>query len=126
MSDLEKLFGLDTLPPPVDRSKQTLVDGSPVTPDHAEQGANGLQKAYVVLSEAERAKGFVRPVRNFYIHDRCGRLTRMHITLAETFARDPEFYTGTYCAHCQAHFPIGPEGEFSWSDREYDNDKVGT
>ena len=27
-----------------------------------------MQKAYVVLTEAERAKGFVRPVRRTYVH----------------------------------------------------------
>lgn len=29
---------------------------------------NGQQESYVVLSEEERAKGFVRPVRNSYVH----------------------------------------------------------
>lgn len=48
--------------------KTTLTDGSPVTPDHTELKPNGQQKGYVVLSEEERAKGFVRPVRNKYKH----------------------------------------------------------
>lgn len=48
--------------------KTTLTDGSPVTPDHRELKPNGQQKGYVVLSEEERAKGFVRPVRRTYIH----------------------------------------------------------
>lgn len=55
-------------PPPVDRSQRTLVDGSPVTPDHHELKPNGQQKDYVVLSAEERAKGFVRPVRQSYRH----------------------------------------------------------
>jgi hypothetical protein len=55
---------------PVDRSKTTLTDGSPVTDEHREiDPATGQQKGYVVLSEEERAKGFVRPVRRSYIHD---------------------------------------------------------
>ena len=29
---------------------------------------NGMQKCYLVLSEEERAKGFIRPVRRSYIH----------------------------------------------------------
>jgi len=29
---------------------------------------NGQNKAYLVLSEEEKAKGFIRPVRNSYIH----------------------------------------------------------
>jgi hypothetical protein len=49
--------------------KTTLVDGSPVTPDHREiDPATGMQRGYVVLSEEERAKGFVRPVRRSYRH----------------------------------------------------------
>lgn len=50
----------------------TLTDGSPVSDDHRETIETGpragQQKAYVVLSDAERAKGFVRPVRRSYIH----------------------------------------------------------
>lgn len=47
----------------------TLTDGSPVTPDHREiDPKTGRQKGYVVLSEAERAKGFILPVRKTYIH----------------------------------------------------------
>lgn len=48
---------------------KTLTDGSPVTPDHSEiDPRTGMQKGYVVLSEEERAKGFVRPVRYSYVH----------------------------------------------------------
>jgi hypothetical protein len=54
---------------PVDRSAQTLTDGSPVTDDHKEiNPATGQQKGYVVLSAEERAKGFVRHVRRAYSH----------------------------------------------------------
>jgi hypothetical protein len=93
-------------------AKTTLVDGSPVTPDHREiNPRTGMQKAYVVLSEEERAKGFVRPVRKSYIHNKCGGLTTMHQALAETYARDPKFYSGTFCGHCGTHFPVD---QFVW------------
>jgi hypothetical protein len=123
--------------------------------------------AYLVLSDAERARGFVRPVRDRYTHrgltppanlrdltpeehqrynvDRadgyvkfeeygperspvvgnfwtqarldairgCGTETTMARPLAETFARDPKFYGGTYCVGCQKHLPVG---EFVWAD----------
>lgn len=49
-------------------TKTTLTDGSPVTPGHTELKENGQQKGYVVLSEEERRKGFVRPVRHTYTH----------------------------------------------------------
>jgi hypothetical protein len=109
---------------PVDRSKQTLTDGSPVTPDHREiDPTTGMQKAYVVLSAEERAKGFVRPVRRSYKHLKCGSVTTMGRALAETYARDPGFYSGTFCCNCGAHFDVGENGEFVWVD---DGSKVGT
>lgn len=57
-------------PPPVDRTQRVLVSGAPVPEDnsHTQVKANGQHKDYVVLSEAERAKGFIRPVRRSYVH----------------------------------------------------------
>lgn len=111
-------------------SKTTLTDGSPVTPGHREiieEGPlAGQQKAYVVLSEDERAKGFVRPVRRSYVHDKCGVTTTMGMALAETYARDPFFYSGTFCCGCGAHFLVGAEefgGEFVWADTD---ERVGS
>lgn len=126
---------------------------------------NGQQCCYLVLSEEERAKGFVRPVRTEYRHvgvrpqgptreltlaeheqyDRfgyvcfepyvphrgsstgrfwtkkqlesgCGTKTTMGIALAETYARNPKFYGGTFCCTCGEHFPVGENGEFEWLD----------
>lgn len=102
-------------------TKTTLTDGSPVTPDHREiDPATGLQKGYVVLSEEERAKGFVRPVRTSYTHTACGTVTTMHRSLAETYARDPKFYNGTFCACCRHHFPLD---QFVWTGT---NEQVGS
>lgn len=105
--------------------KTTLADGSPVTPDHREiNPATGMQKDYVVLSAEERAKGFVRPVRRSYIHEKCGVVTKMSESIAETYARNPFFYSGTFCVGCKAHFPVGEiDGEFLWDGT---NEKVGT
>lgn len=104
-------------------TKTTLTDGSSVTPDHRELQPNGQQKAYVVLSAEERAKGFVRPVRQSYVHDKCGGVTTMGLALAETYARNPSFYSGTFCAVCRSHFPVGTDGEFTWDGTD---EKVGT
>lgn len=107
-----------------DTPRRTLTDGSPVTPEHREiDPRTGLQKGYVVLADEERARGFVRPVRDSYRHLTCGGVTTMGRTLAETYARDPFFYSGTFCATCRAHFPVGPKGEFVWDGTEQ---KVGT
>jgi uncharacterized coiled-coil protein SlyX len=110
--------------PPVDYSARVLTDGSPVTPDHTEiDPRTGLQKAYVVLSKEERDKGFVRPVRSTYTHTKCHTDTTMGVALAETYARSPDFYSGTYCAQCRGHFPVGETGEFMWA---HTTEKVGT
>jgi hypothetical protein len=86
-----------------------------------------MQKDYLVLSEAERAKGFVRPVRESYQHLTCGGVTTMGLAIAETYARDPSFYGGTFCATCRAHYPVGADGEFVWVERGQVTDlKVGT
>lgn len=102
--------------------KRTLIDGSPVTPDHREiDPATGMQKAYVVLSDEERSKGFVRPLRKSYRHSTCGGVTTMlSPSLVETYARDPKFYSGTFCVTCHAHFPVA---EFKWTE---DGQQVGS
>ncbi len=155
----------------------TLTDGSPVTADHLEiDPRTGMQRGYIVLSEEERAKGFVRPVRRSYVHvgtpgplyplrdlepdetlryakyeyikyeayprsgsavagrywtqkqlDQVGKgchiTTTMGTALAETYARDPGFYSGTFCAGCGTHFPVGKAGEFVWLGTD---ERVGT
>jgi hypothetical protein len=134
-------------------------------------------EVYLVLSNDEINKGFIRPLRQSYIHvgrkmndgielldnpyiadngnvytalanividgkklggkylteselneynDRngyiggCDTLTKMNITIAETYARDPDFYGATYCCGCQKHLPLS---EFIW---EGTNDIVGS
>jgi hypothetical protein len=159
-------------PVPVNRNAREVVGKAvaPGEPDTATR-ADGQQLGYVVLSDAERAKGFVRPVRNEYVHvgraicgneppappagleegyvawlcnltpghkptdgcaykavreselknfkkngtlSGCGSTTSMGRELAETYARDPEFYNGTYCSKCKGHFRVGKDGEFVW------------
>jgi hypothetical protein len=128
----KKVLGGPTPPPPVDRSARCLLDGSPVPADqsHTKLRPDGMQENYVVLSIEERAKGFVRPVRRTYVHvgkppegeefeypitktfpGGCGRRTTMGLALAETYARDPHFYSGTFCVTCGTHFDLD---QFVW------------
>lgn len=100
--------------------KTQLSGGGAVTPDHRELKENGQQKDYVVLTPEERAKGFVRPVRTRYVHKPCGAVTVMSRNIAETYARDPSFYSGTFCVACGAHFPLH---EFVWDST---NEQVGS
>lgn len=88
---------------------------------------------YLVLSESEKAKGYIRPVRRSYIHvgeggheidpndmskhgrkgNGCGVLTSMGTAIAETYAANPKFYGSTYCVGCSQHLPVA---EFVWED----------
>lgn len=84
---------------------------------------------YLVLSDEERRRGFVRPVRIAYVHTVCGAVTRMSLSIAETYATEPGFYGATYCCRCQKHRPVGEDGEFEWVDAHLyppDQRQVGT
>jgi hypothetical protein len=84
-------------------------------------------EAYLVLSEEERADGFVRLLRTSYRHvgteqsvvtnglpnGGCGVVTTMSRAIAETYAKYPAFYGATYCTGCSMHLPVN---EFIWVD----------
>lgn len=123
---------------PVDRSARQLSGGASESPEHREiNPATGQQKGYIVLTPTERSKGFVRPVRTAYVHVGlnpdmhgsviiragkygCGCRTVMARDIAETYARDPEFYNGTFCCACRSHRPLT---EFFW---EGTSEQVGS
>jgi hypothetical protein len=50
----------------------------------------------------------------------CGRRTTMNNAIAETYARDPKFYSGTFCVTYGTHRPLD---EFVW---EGTTEGVGT
>ncbi len=87
---------------------------------HEGQKPEGQNECYLVLSEEERAKGYVRPVRRTYVHTKCGAATTMGTALAETYARDPKFYGATFCTGCNTHLPVD---EFLWDGT---NEMVGS
>lgn len=95
--------------------KKLIGGGDPNSDDHKQLKENGQQQDYVVLSDEERAKGFVRPVRNKYIHKKCLVETRMSHEIAETYARNPKFYGATFCVSCKTHLPVD---QFLWSDTD--------
>lgn len=78
-------------------------------------GGEGMNAKYLVLSDDERAKGFVRPVRQTYVHKTCGSSTTMGLAIAETYARQPGFYGATFCCACNTHRPVA---EFVWDGTE--------
>lgn len=89
---------------------------------HEIDAATGMQKCYLIASDGER-KNLIRPLRLSYKHLTCGTITYMAQKLGETYAANPKFYGGTYCAGCKAHFPVGENGEFVWDGTD---EKVGT
>jgi len=98
-----------------DRNDPRLTHG--VNDEPTEQA-----EVYLVLSEDDRKKGFVRPLRLSYVHTVCGARTSMGLAIAETYSRNPNFYGATFCCACSKHRPVGAEGEFLWDD----GTKVGT
>lgn len=113
--------------PIVRRPLREPGDGVVTDPDDPRLGRGAddepcdQNEVYLVLSEDERRRGFVRPLRRSYVHDRgCGAVTTMSQPIAETYARDPDFYGSTYCVGCRMHRPVD---EFRWSDS---NERVGS
>lgn len=102
-----------------DDPRITTTDGQPPYPGYENASApgpirpDGQHHAYWVLTEEERKKGFVRPLRRSYIHEICGTLTKMGLALCETYAREPKFYSHTFCVHCAEHRPVE---EFRWEE----------
>lgn len=95
-----------------DEQKMCTTSGEAVAEVRAGQTQpTGQHKAYLILCDAERAKGFIKPVRETYRHRACGRTTTMALRIAETYARDPYFYGATFCVSCDVHRPLA---EFTW------------
>ncbi len=111
------------------------TNGKPVAEVRASQtNETGQHDGYIVLCPDERAKGFVRPYRDAYKHvgrvvdddfdgdgkmrrqGGCGMVTTMGRSLSETYARDPKFYSATFCCGCNRHLPVA---EFVWTADGY-------
>jgi hypothetical protein len=103
--------------PPVDRKDVTLTDGSPVTEDHREIKPNGQQKAYVVLSEEERSRGFIRPVRHSYIHVGLAPPDNLRDLTAEEIADYSKFGYLKFEAYPEDRLPV--LGKY-WTQKDFD------
>ena len=67
------------------------------------------------MSEDEKARGFVRPLRDSYVHRVCHHVNTMGQSMAETLAKKPTIFSTIYCIGCKAHRPVG---EFLWDGTE--------
>jgi len=113
------------------RKKRCTARGKLVDPKKTASGAptdkklaDGQLADHFVLCPEERAKGYVEPYRDSYIHEKCGTLTRMPAACAATYAVQPEYYGSTFCCGCGGYFPVGENGEFVWDKTS--GQKVGT
>lgn len=102
--------------------KTCLTDGSPVTPDHKELKANGQQKGYMVICPEDRAKGFIRPYRNAYVH--VGPQPKYPL---RGLTEEEEQRYGDYYAAFEEYPDDGSAkvGRF-WTQREIDNNGCKT
>lgn len=109
-------------PTRVTNSGQPPMDGEHLGVPNVEKREDGQHVDHWILSDAERAKGFVRPVRRTYVHTVCGVATSMPQKIAETYAANPRFYGSTFCCGCGGYFPVGATGDFVWDGT---SEKVG-
>jgi len=80
--------------------------------DYGEQKADGQYENYPTIDEGE----FKQEPRKSYIHtEGCGTKTTMTGDLPASVARDPEYYTKTFCTGCGEHVPVE---EVEWKDGE--------
>jgi len=77
--------------------------------DYGEKREDGQYENYPTIDEGD----FEQPVRDAYVHEECGATTRMTGDLPESIARDPEYYTATFCVECGTHVPVE---EVHWKD----------
>lgn len=82
--------------------------------DYGQKKADGQYERYPssVLRNEDGTLAYKQPIRNIYVHRKCGSTTIMRgEVLCLTYATNPGFYTHTFCIACRDHLPIR---EFYW------------
>ena len=106
----------------VKRSKVTTTSGKPIDENTTELKENGQQNDYVVLTEEERAKGFVRPVRCNYVH--VG--TKPRYPLRELTPEEKEKHIkNKYVAYEKYPESESPVDGMHWTQQQLDNKGCG-
>jgi len=88
-----------------------MGDGPPPEDfDYGKQREDGQYENYPTIDDGE----FEQKPRDTYIHvDGCGAKTTMTGDLPESVARDPKYYSKTFCHGCGEHVPVS---EVEWKD----------
>lgn len=76
--------------------------------DYGDKKSDGQYERHPINNTGE----YVAPIRNSYIHDKCGEKTLCGDDIAETYAKNPKFYGRTFCVQCRNYFPVS---EFKWA-----------
>lgn len=84
-------------------------DPPPEDFDYGERRDDGQFENHPTIDEGE----FEQEVRERYIHEACGGETVMKRHIAESVARDPEYYGSTFCSKCGDYYPVE---EFHWKE----------
>jgi len=97
-------------------SRCTVTGKPALNPEDAsvpnfEKRPDGQYVDHWVLCEEEIARGFVRPLRKTYIHEKCSSITTIPAPIAATYARNPQYYGSTFCCACGDYFLVA---EFLW------------
>lgn len=95
-----------------DRSEaDNTPDGPPPEDfDYGDRRPDGQYENYPTIDGGE----FEQAIRETYIHvDGCGSKTTMTGDLQESVARDPSYYSKTFCSGCGEHVPVD---EVEWDD----------
>lgn len=80
--------------------------------DYGEKKEDGQYENYPTIDEGE----FEQEPRSTYIHvDGCGKATTMSKSLVKSVARNPDYYSHTFCSGCTEHVPVE---EVQWKDGE--------
>jgi hypothetical protein len=77
--------------------------------DYGSKRPDGQYERYPTNTEGN----FIAPYRDTYIHQTCETSTKVGTSIADTYAKNPTFYTRTFCVQCADHFPLD---EFKWKD----------
>ena len=77
--------------------------------DYGDKQDNGQYENYPTITDGE----YKNPVRSLYRHNRCKAITAISNEIAETYAKDPKYYSHTFCGQCRDHLPVS---EFLWMD----------
>jgi len=78
-----------------------------MTFDYGNKLSDGQHEHHPINKDGE----YAAPIRRKYIHKSCGVVTKIGLDIAETYAKNPNYYGRTFCCGCKDYFNVG---DFYW------------